>query len=98
MTKANPAPGLSEDLLDRIAARAPGYDAANAFFAEDLDELRAAGYLRFGVPEAQGGADLGLAAMSAVQQRLAQAAPATALGARDAPGVGAGGPSRVRAG
>jgi alkylation response protein AidB-like acyl-CoA dehydrogenase len=80
MTKANPARSLPEDLLERIAARAPGYDAANAFCTEDLDELRAAGYLRLGVPAEQGGADLGLEATSRVQRRLAQAAPATALG------------------
>ena len=80
MTKANPARSLPDDLLTRIAARAPGYDAANAFCSEDLDELRAAGYLRLGVPVEQGGSGLGLAATSAVQRALAQAAPATALG------------------
>ena len=80
MTKANPAAVLGDELLERIAARAPGYDAANAFCTEDLDELRAAGYLRLGVPVERGGAGLGLAATSAVQRRLAEAAPATALG------------------
>jgi alkylation response protein AidB-like acyl-CoA dehydrogenase len=77
MSTANPIPA---DLLARIAARAPGYDAANAFCAEDLDELRAAGYLRLGVPVEQGGQDLGLRATAAVQRTLATAAPATALG------------------
>lgn len=71
---------LSQDLLERIAARAPRYDAENAFCAEDLEELRAAGWLRIGVPVEQGGAGLGLAATSALQRRLARAAPATALG------------------
>jgi alkylation response protein AidB-like acyl-CoA dehydrogenase len=80
MTKANPAVVLDDELLERIAARAPGYDAANAFCTEDLDQLRAAGYLRLGVPVERGGAGLGLAATSAVQRRLAEAAPATALG------------------
>ncbi|MDM7890248.1 acyl-CoA dehydrogenase family protein [Curtobacterium caseinilyticum] len=80
MTKANPAWSLPDDLLDRIAARAPGYDADNVFCAEDLDELRAAGYLRIGVPTERGGAGLGLAATAEVQRVLAQAAPATALG------------------
>ncbi|WP_031262507.1 acyl-CoA dehydrogenase family protein, partial [Curtobacterium sp. B18] len=80
MTKANPSRNLPDELLDRIAARAPDYDARNAFCAEDLDELRTAGYLRLGVPVERGGAGLGLAATAAVQQRLAQAAPATALG------------------
>ncbi|MDP4333799.1 acyl-CoA dehydrogenase family protein [Curtobacterium sp. A7_M15] len=80
MTKANPAAVLGDELLERIAARAPGYDAANAFCTEDLDELRTAGYLRLGVPVERGGAGLGLAATAAVQRRLAEAAPATALG------------------
>ena len=83
MTKANTdAVGWSvpDELLDRIAERAPGYDAANAFCTEDLDELRAAGYLRIGVPVEQGGAGLGLRATADVQRALAQAAPATALG------------------
>lgn len=83
MTKANTdAVGWSvpDELLDRIAERAPGYDAANAFCTEDLDELRAAGYLRIGVPVEQGGAGLGLRATARVQRALAQAAPATALG------------------
>lgn len=77
MSTANLIPA---DLLERIAARAPGYDAANAFCAEDLAELRAAGYLRLGVPVEQGGQDLGLRATAAVQRTLATAAPATALG------------------
>ncbi|WIB75963.1 acyl-CoA dehydrogenase family protein [Curtobacterium sp. MCPF17_002] len=83
MTKANTGtPGwtVPEDLLARIAERAPRYDAENAFCAEDLDELRAAGYLRLGVPVPQGGSGFGLAATSDVQRQLAQAAPATALG------------------
>jgi len=80
MTKANPVAALGDELLERIAARAPGYDAANTFCTEDLDELRAAGYLRLGVPVERGGAGLGLAATTEVQRRLAQAAPATALG------------------
>lgn len=83
MTKANTdAVGWSvpDETLDRIAERAPGYDAANAFCTEDLDELRAAGYLRIGVPVEQGGAGLGLRGTARVQRALAQAAPATALG------------------
>jgi alkylation response protein AidB-like acyl-CoA dehydrogenase len=83
MTKANTdAVGWSvpDELLHRIAERAPGYDAANAFCTEDLDELRDAGYLRIGVPVEQGGAALGLRDTARVQRALAQAAPATALG------------------
>ncbi|MFJ3382867.1 MULTISPECIES: acyl-CoA dehydrogenase family protein [unclassified Curtobacterium] len=78
MTKAKPWT-VPEDLLARIAERAPRYDAENAFCAEDLDELRAAGYLRIGVPIPEGGSGLGLRATAAVQRRIAGAAPATAL-------------------
>ncbi len=61
---------LTPDLLARVRERAPGYDERNAFFADDLDELRAAGYL---------GAR-GLERASADQRLLAAHAPATALG------------------
>ncbi|MDX2026215.1 acyl-CoA dehydrogenase family protein [Microcella sp.] len=61
---------LTPALLARIRERAPGYDAANSFFVEDLDELRAAGYL--------GARSLSNA--SADQRLLAAHAPATALG------------------
>ncbi|MFC5502381.1 acyl-CoA dehydrogenase family protein [Lysinimonas soli] len=61
---------LSPELLDRIRSRAAGYDRDNAFFAEDLDELRAAGYL----------APRSLLETARDQRRLAAYAPATALG------------------
>ncbi|BDI23113.1 acyl-CoA dehydrogenase family protein [Herbiconiux sp. L3-i23] len=71
---------LSDDLLERIHERAPGYDRDNRFFTEDLDELKAAGYLSALVPESFGGRGLSLREVAAEQQRLAAAAPATALG------------------
>ena len=37
---------VSDDLLRRIRSRAAGYDASNSFFAEDLVELREAGYTK----------------------------------------------------
>ncbi|MBT2503166.1 acyl-CoA dehydrogenase family protein [Curtobacterium sp. ISL-83] len=82
MTMANTSTGwtVPDDVLVRIAERAPRYDADNAFFAEDLEELRAAGYLRIGVPVDRGGSDLGLRTTAGVQRTLAAAAPATALG------------------
>ncbi|MFH5821983.1 acyl-CoA dehydrogenase family protein [Georgenia sp. AZ-5] len=70
---------LTEDLLDRIRERAPRYDAENAFFDEDLADLKEAGYLRAFVPEELGGAGLTLEEMASEQMRLAAAAPATAL-------------------
>ncbi|MBD1542690.1 acyl-CoA/acyl-ACP dehydrogenase [Arthrobacter sp. IA7] len=70
---------LPDDLLERIRGRAAGYDERNSFFTEDLEELAAAGYLKLFVPEADGGAGLGLEAAVRCQRRLATAAPATAL-------------------
>jgi alkylation response protein AidB-like acyl-CoA dehydrogenase len=57
-------------LLTRIRERAPRYDRDNAFFADDLAELRAHGYL----------APRSLTAAMRDQRLLAAHAPATALG------------------
>jgi len=70
---------LPDDLLTRIRDRAATYDAENRFPDEDLAELRDAGYLSVLVPTDRGGAGLSLAEVSLLQQRLATAAPATAL-------------------
>ena len=70
---------LSGPLLERIRGRAAGYDRDNAFFHEDLAELKAAGYLKIFVPAADGGLGLGLAEAAQLQRLLATAAPATAL-------------------
>jgi alkylation response protein AidB-like acyl-CoA dehydrogenase len=61
---------LTQDLLDRIRSRAAGYDRDNAFFTEDLEELKAAGYL---TPRS-------LLETARDQRLLAAYAPATALG------------------
>lgn len=61
---------LEPELLERIRSRAAGYDAENAFFDEDLAELRDAGYLA-GRPLLETARD---------QRLLAAHAPATALG------------------
>ncbi|WP_119698588.1 acyl-CoA dehydrogenase family protein [Microbacterium halotolerans] len=70
---------LSDDLLERIRSRAATVDAENVFPDDDLAELRDAGYLKILVPADLGGAGLGLAEATVLQQRLAEAAPATAL-------------------
>jgi alkylation response protein AidB-like acyl-CoA dehydrogenase len=75
----DPRDVLSDELIERIRARAARVDADNAFPHEDLDELREAGYLRALVPLDRGGLGLSLADVSRTQQRLAEAAPATAL-------------------
>jgi alkylation response protein AidB-like acyl-CoA dehydrogenase len=70
---------LPDDLLARLRERAPVHDRENTFPNDDLDDLRAAGYLGILVPTAFGGAGLTLAQAAELQQRLAGAAPATAL-------------------
>ena len=70
---------LPQESLERMRARAGETDRENEFFWEDLDELRAAGYLTLFVPEEFGGPGLTLNEVSRLQQRLATAAPATAL-------------------
>jgi alkylation response protein AidB-like acyl-CoA dehydrogenase len=82
MTAAPPVPGrdpLTEEMLESFRGRAAAYDADNAFFSEDFEDLRGSGYLRMLVdtpPGAQGG----MSRAAEAQRRLAAAAPATALG------------------
>jgi alkylation response protein AidB-like acyl-CoA dehydrogenase len=71
---------LPESMLARFRERAARYDTENVFFAEDFEELRAAGYLAAPVPAELGGSGLGLEQLVAAQRRLAVHAPATALG------------------
>ncbi|MGO3251993.1 MAG: acyl-CoA dehydrogenase family protein [Microbacterium gubbeenense] len=80
MTDAfDPSAHLPDDLLERIRSRAADVDRDNVFPDADLDELRAAAYLSILVPAELGGAGLSLEQASVLQQRLATAAPATAL-------------------
>lgn len=79
MSAFDPAAYLSDELLERIRSRAAAVDAENRFPEEDLADLKDAGYLSILVPRERGGAGLGLAEASVLQQRLATAAPATAL-------------------
>ncbi|HLS48557.1 MAG TPA: acyl-CoA dehydrogenase family protein, partial [Actinomycetaceae bacterium] len=70
---------LSDELLERIRARAPEVDRTNGFPHDDLADLTAAGYLTALVPSDFGGGGLSLEEMTRQQMRLAGAAPATAL-------------------
>lgn len=79
MSAFDPADHLPDDLLERIRERAAVHDRENTFPQHDLDELREAGYLSILVPRERGGAGLGLPEAAVLQQRLASAAPATAL-------------------
>ena len=71
---------LTGSLLERCAERAPGYDRDNAFFTEDFNDLKEAGYLTLPVPEELGGGGLTLAEMARETRRLAYHAAPTALG------------------
>ncbi|HAQ59980.1 MAG TPA: acyl-CoA dehydrogenase [Microbacterium sp.] len=79
MSDFDPTAHLSDDLIERIRARAAKHDRDNTFPDDDLADLSAAGYLAILVPRDRGGAGLGLAQAAVLQQRLAGAAPATAL-------------------
>ncbi|WP_100813648.1 acyl-CoA dehydrogenase family protein [Microbacterium lacus] len=79
MPDFDPTAYLPDNLIERIRSRAGAHDRENTFPEDDLADLRAAGYLAILVPEYRGGAGLGLAEASVLQQRLAGAAPATAL-------------------
>ncbi|MFT4230671.1 MAG: acyl-CoA dehydrogenase family protein, partial [Microbacterium sp.] len=76
---SDPATILPDELLQRFRERAAVHDRDNTFPEADLAELQAAGYLAILVPAELGGGGLGLAEASVLQQRLAGAAPATAL-------------------
>ena len=77
-----PAPDsvLSQPLLDTLRSRAATYDRENRFFQEDFDDLKKAGYLLMSVPKEFGGLGMTLAEVARETRRLAQYAPATALG------------------
>jgi len=70
---------LSDDLLERCAQRAAGYDRENRFFFEDFDELREAKYLLAAVPTEFGGLGLTLSEICREQRRLARRSAPTAL-------------------
>ena len=70
---------LSDDLLERCAQPAAGYDRENRFFFEDFDELREAKYLLAAVPQEFGGLGLTLSEICQEQRRLARRSAPTAL-------------------
>lgn len=71
---------LSAEMLARFDERTMRYDRDNAFFTEDFEELRDAGYLLASLPTELGGAGLNLAEINRLQRRIAYVAPATAVG------------------
>ncbi|MEN2740222.1 acyl-CoA dehydrogenase family protein [Microbacterium sp. X-17] len=79
VTPFDPTALLPDELLARFRERAAVHDRENTFPDEDLAKLRDRGYLAILAPRELGGGGLGLAEASVLQQRLATAAPATAL-------------------
>jgi alkylation response protein AidB-like acyl-CoA dehydrogenase len=80
----NPRPAdvgtvLTADLLTGLRERAAGFDEANGFPQQDLDDLREAGYLGAFAPTADGGLGWDFSTVVAAQRVLAAHAPATAL-------------------
>jgi len=71
---------LTDSLLEKCRERAPVYDRENRFFQEDYDALKDAGYLKMAIPREFGGLGMNLAQVGRETRRLAQYAPATALG------------------
>ena len=80
-TLATPHFVLSDDVIDRCAARTAEYDRENHFFTEDFEELRESGYLVMAVPTELGGLGFSLADVGRETRRLARRSPATALAA-----------------
>ncbi|MCI1207206.1 MAG: acyl-CoA/acyl-ACP dehydrogenase [Microbacteriaceae bacterium] len=75
----DPSSVLPDDLIQRIRSRAAGHDAEASFPWDDLEELRALGYLGALTPTDMGGLGLTFTQVCATQARLATAAPGTAL-------------------
>jgi alkylation response protein AidB-like acyl-CoA dehydrogenase len=72
-------PVVTEEMLERFAARAADYDRENRFLEEDFENLRAAKYLLLPLPEDFGGAGMPLEEVCRQQRRLAYYAAPTAL-------------------
>ncbi|WP_054813273.1 acyl-CoA dehydrogenase family protein [Nocardia arizonensis] len=79
MTNTIATKSIPTEMLEGFRARAGGHDRDNTYFAEDLAELRAIGYLAAAVPVERGGWGLTLPELAHSQRRLARYAPATAL-------------------
>lgn len=70
---------LEADMLDTFRTRAPEHDRDGRYPVDDLDDLRAVGWLRAAAPIELGGLGLNLAQLALEQRRLARYAPSTAL-------------------
>jgi alkylation response protein AidB-like acyl-CoA dehydrogenase len=71
---------LPDTLLTTFRERAAGYDRDNRFFQQDFDDLRTSGFMTMAVPRELGGLGYTLEDACRESRRLAEYAPATALG------------------
>ena len=70
---------LTDGLLEAFRSRAPEHDRDGRYPADDLDDLRAIGWLGAAAPVELGGLGLNLVQLARAQRRLARFAPSTAL-------------------
>ena len=75
---------LPDQLIQRCAERAAGYDRDNRFFHEDLVDLREAGYLLASVPREFGGLGMPFNQVCHEQRRLARGPSADGTGSQHA--------------
>ena len=71
---------LAEQHADAFRERAEQHDRENSFPFQDFEDMKESGYLAAPVPQELGGSGLSLLGLCAAQEKLAEGAPATALG------------------
>ncbi len=72
--------GLAETHAEAFRERAERHDRENSFPFQDFDDMKESGYLAAPVPQELGGLGISLLGLCAAQEKLAEGAPATALG------------------
>lgn len=65
---------------EEFRERAEQHDRENSFPFQDFEDMKGSGYLAAPVPQELGGGGIGLLGLCAAQEKLAEGAPATALG------------------
>lgn len=74
------AVALAETHAAAFYERAERHDRENSFPFQDFEDMKESGYLAAPVPQELGGSGIGLLGLCAAQEKLAEGAPATALG------------------
>lgn len=70
---------IAEELSKKIRTRAAETDRQGSFSQENLNDLKAAGYLSLSLPKDMGGEDLSLYEFILLQEKLAEGDPSVAL-------------------